>query len=295
MKIKIADICVELNLKKIDVILPMYQEFIVNNGEEYPDIVVDIKDIGEMKKASFSDEFDHDTYIWKKVNNNYILIFPSRGVFLDECQKQEIWYLVGNNELTNCILYIPNLYNLEKDYLICELERRPWLQRLFINYCMNKNIVVMHGALCNIENQGCLFLGNSGAGKSTICSIIEKNYSVYSDDRFVLRIYHDRIIGYGTPWNIKNPKYCHSNFIEVKKAYFLSHGKNEIEKLENKLEAVKRLMAQILHASIYKPEDILCWKIKVSNSIFSSIKLFDYSFFPDESCLNFIKGEFDEY
>ncbi len=64
--------------------------------------------------------------------------------------------------------------------------------------------VEIHGCgILDADVGGVLFVGHSGAGKSTTVSLWNtlRNVHVLSDDRIILRKEHGRLLMYGTPWH----------------------------------------------------------------------------------------------
>lgn len=291
IQLKIAGINIIICCEVRKINMPLYKEFLYINNETKSvlfDIEIYIKEAKILDKTKIK---MHKTYEWNVHTDMMIMTFAKRGHFLDESKEEDIWTLVGNKERRKWTLFIPDLSLLEDNQLINELTVRPWLQRLFICYTINNNYVVIHGALCNVDNKGILFLGESGVGKSTICSIIEKKYKVYSDDRVVLCLNEDHIVAFGTPWNIKNKIYCQNNSTVISKIIFLSHGNNTIYLRKENFQLVKDLMQQILHCNAYNSIDLFNWKMSLSQYIISKVPLYNFAFIPNDSCLNYLDGE----
>jgi hypothetical protein len=80
--------------------------------------------------------------------------------------------------------------------------------------------------ICDERGVGHLFLGHSGAGKSTTARLWKgrPGVRILSDDRIILRAHDARIWMYGTPWHgdagIASPECA-----EISKIYLLEHGK----------------------------------------------------------------------
>jgi hypothetical protein len=75
---------------------------------------------------------------------------------------------------------------------------------LFTNYLANGLGVEVHGCgLVDFETGGHLFLGHSGAGKSTTAKLWQslRNPEILSDDRIILRLQDDGVWMHGTPWH----------------------------------------------------------------------------------------------
>lgn len=75
---------------------------------------------------------------------------------------------------------------------------------LITNYLASGLGVEVHGCgLLDPDCGGCLFLGHSGAGKSTTARLWEKYRApkILSDDRIILRLHEGELWMYGTPWH----------------------------------------------------------------------------------------------
>lgn len=294
MQFRIAETTFKIQIQNRLLSLPTYSNFLLQKTDNEIDIYIEILNDEYMPYKSAYVSTEHTTYMWKQEDGNYILWFSKRGSFLDESQQKDIWCLAGDRELRKWKLFIPNLDNISDAELNCELEKRPWLQRLYACYCMNRNEAIMHGAVCNINGKGCLFLGESGVGKSTICSIINKYFEVYSDDRFVIKQVGKDIVAYGTPWNIKNKEYCCNKSVEIKSVFFLKHGDNKLQCCKKNYTLLQDLLKQILHASVYSPEDLVLWKLSIARIILNRVQCFKFEFVPDISCLKYILCESHE-
>jgi len=70
--------------------------------------------------------------------------------------------------------------------------------------------LMMHASVTVKDNRGFLFIGHSGAGKSTHSRLWQKAYPdawLLNDDNPVMRFEADRLMVYGTPWSGKTPCY----------------------------------------------------------------------------------------
>jgi hypothetical protein len=86
------------------------------------------------------------------------------------------------------------------------------LDEIFFHYVVSRNgAAILHASGLEIEGKGFLFLGDSGAGKSTIAGLLESSLGtsrVFSDDRIVVRKALSRESSdpsgwwmFGTPWH----------------------------------------------------------------------------------------------
>lgn len=88
--------------------------------------------------------------------------------------------------------------------------------------------VIMHGSAAAIEDKGVIFLGDSGAGKSTILNLVESRFQPIADDIFVLKRENGFYYIFQTPFIQKNyyPKFKTGRFL-LKTIYVLKKGSNQ--------------------------------------------------------------------
>lgn len=109
---------------------------------------------------------------------------------------------------------IQALINLEKRFGFIEIapsskEEFEFRFKVFLGYLLNIRLLesggtLLHGFAALKENKGFLFLGPSGAGKTTLSSILEeiKDFHVFNDDRVAVRRNKGEVLIYDTPfWN----------------------------------------------------------------------------------------------
>jgi hypothetical protein len=79
----------------------------------------------------------------------------------------------------------------------------PLDQILTVNGLVRSQGLLLHAAGARIDNRGILFVGRSGAGKTTVTMLlenIEQAFEFMSDDRIALHTNDGRILAFGTPW-----------------------------------------------------------------------------------------------
>lgn len=137
------------------------------------------------------------------------------------------------------------------------------------------------------SHEAYLFLGQSGAGKTTIAKLWEKvgGAKILSDDRIVLRKKNHGIWMYGTPWHgeaeIASPEKG-----LLTKIFFLRHGeKNELFPL-SKTEAVSRLFACSFPP--FYDQKTIEFVLAFLNEVVNTIPCYELKFFPDERAVEFI-------
>jgi hypothetical protein len=132
----------------------------------------------------------------------------------------------------------------DRDQPVFPLEP-PLDELLFVNYLATGHGADVHACgLIDSDGRGHLFLGQSGAGKTTMARQWEKagGVEILSDDRIILRI-EDRVLWmYGTPWH-GEARAASPARVPVAQLFFIAKGpRNEAVSLRP-ATAVARLMA----------------------------------------------------
>jgi hypothetical protein len=84
--------------------------------------------------------------------------------------------------------------------------------------------LLLHAAGLMIQEEGYIFTGNSGTGKSTIAQFFaERGALVLSDERLIIRKIADDVLFYGTPW-VGSGNYAHNAQAPLSQLYCISHG-----------------------------------------------------------------------
>ncbi len=110
---------------------------------------------------------------------------------------------------------------------------------------INKIGIILHSACVSVQGKGYLFAGVSGAGKSTISEIWQKDREaeVLTDERLIIREYQGDFCAFGTPWH--GTSEIHSNMgAPIKKIFFIKHGKENRALPISQSDAASRLMVR---------------------------------------------------
>ena len=137
------------------------------------------------------------------------------------------------------------------------------------------------------SGNGHLFVGQSGAGKTTMAKLWhkEKGITILSDDRIVLRHMDGKLWMYGTPWH-GEAGFSAPSRAPLTRVYLLRQGeKNELLS-QTKTEAVGRLFA-CSFPPFYNPE-ALDFTLAFFEAVAAAVPCYELSFVPDESVIGFI-------
>jgi len=129
-----------------------------------------------------------------------------------------------------------------------------------------------------------LFLGHSGAGKSTTTRIWQssRNPEVLSDDRIILRLHDGELRMYGTPWHGEAGLASPSK-TKLSRIFVLQHGpRNEITAM-TKAQAAGEVFARSFPP--FHSAAGLERTLEFINRVLDVVPCYQFQFVPDESAV----------
>jgi hypothetical protein len=183
------------------------------------------------------------------------LIFDSGGSYRIYRQADKYLVPLGPGECTRLATFDLGFTHVEVYYsfpkgagespglLTAYLFEHPLDQLALINYLAQGRGALLHSCGLICENLGWLFVGMSGAGKSTIGKIWQAaGEKILGDDRIILRRQNGFLRIYGTPWpgelGISSP-----DSAPLKNIFFLEKSSRNFIRPLPPMEAVTRLVA----------------------------------------------------
>jgi hypothetical protein len=164
---------------------------------------------------------------------------------------------------------------------------------LITNYLATGLGVEVHGCgVVDSETGGHLFLGHSGAGKSTTTLLWQslRNPQILSDDRIILRLHDGELWMYGTPWH-GEAAFATPGKSRIRRIFILEHGQqNKISPL-TRSRAVGELFARCFPP--FHSAEALERTISVLDQILDSVPCYQFQFVPDASAVNTVVGFHD--
>jgi hypothetical protein len=176
---------------------------------------------------------------------------------------------------------------------ICPLEY-PADELLITNHlaCHGLGVEVHGCGLIDRQTGGHLFLGHSGAGKSTTARLwqLSRDPEILSDDRIILRLQEGGLWMYGTPWHgeaaLASPRKAKLN-----RVFVLQHGgENRIVPL-SKAHAAGELFARCFPP--FHSVMGLDRTIEFLNRLVETVPCYEFSFVPEISAIQTVLG-FDD-
>ncbi len=174
----------------------------------------------------------------------------------------------------------PALYPLE--YPLDEL----WM----VNLLGQGRGAELHGCgVVDSQGEGHLFVGQSGAGKSTMARLWQPQpgIQILSDDRIVLRQSGQKLWMHGTPWH-GEAGFSSAARAPLTRIYFLQHGQKSQLLPQRPAEAVGHLFT-CSFPPFHDPE-ALDFTLGFFEEVVKAVPCFELQFLPDESVIELISG-----
>ena len=153
-----------------------------------------------------------------------------------------------------------------------------------------KGVEVHASGVIDSTGKGYLFVGHSGAGKTTLTRLWQKREGakVLSDDRIILRKVNDCIWMYGTPWHGEAEISC-AGEARLSHIFFLRHGRKNELVFQKRAGAAARLFA-CGFPPFYSPSGI-DFTLSFYDEVTKKIPCSELRFFPDDRVIDFIRRQ----
>lgn len=152
---------------------------------------------------------------------------------------------------------------------------------------MGKGVEVHSSGIIDSSGKGFLFVGQSGAGKTTMTRLWQKHEGVQilSDDRIILRKVDNNIWMYGTPWHGEAEISCAAQ-ARLSHIFFLRHGQKNVLVSQKRAESAVRLFA-CGFPPFYSPSG-LDFTLSFYDELTGSVPCSELIFLPDDEVISFI-------
>jgi len=167
---------------------------------------------------------------------------------------------------------------------------QPILQLVTSNLLPQHQGIMVHASGIVIKEKGYLFVGPSGAGKTTLANFWnkEKGVTVLNDERLIVRRKNSAFWLYGTPWNTTFSG-CSSKSAPLKKVFFISHAKkNTLQKATS--PAIFFDLFSQLFLPYWNPASVRK-TFKICENVLTEIPTFRLGFVKDRCIIPFLKKQ----
>jgi hypothetical protein len=258
------------------------QRFLVESGE--PDVSVRAA-WSDLREPATGDRIFDSGGVWQlyRQNADYLFRFTS-PVFGPLPYKTACF----NGDFTSGEVFLYGSH-FQRNEPIYPLEY-PLDELLIMHLLANGRGVEVHACgVVDSDGQGRLFVGQSGAGKTTMARILEKagEVRILSDDRIILRRLDGKIWIYGTPWHGEG-SFASPARAPLKQIFFLRKGpRNEIVLLRQP-DAVARLMACSFVP--FHSRSGLGFALAFLQQVTKAVPCTEFRFVPDERALVLVRN-----
>jgi len=168
---------------------------------------------------------------------------------------------------------------------VCPLEY-PADELLITNYLARHGLgVEVHGCgIIDRETGGHLFLGHSGAGKSTTTRLWQslRDAEILSDDRIILRLHDGELWMYGTPWH-GEAALASPNKAKLNRIFVLHHGDENKVSLMSASHAVGELFARSFPP--FHSAAGLEHAVEFLHAVVDAVPCYEFHFLPEASAI----------
>jgi hypothetical protein len=163
----------------------------------------------------------------------------------------------------------------------------PTDELLITNYLAHHGLgIEVHGCgLIDEDGGGQLFLGHSGAGKSTTTRLWEtfRDVHILSDDRVILRIHDGELWMYGTPWH-GEAGFASSRRAKLNRIFILQHGRKNVARLLSRSQSVGEMFARSFPP--FHSAEGMGGVLDFVDRALRIVPCYDFSFVPDRSAVD---------
>lgn len=196
------------------------------------------------------------------------------------CLYNDSFLLINENDfmVANSEWSVGRLHVKKKE------NARSFLLQIFYAQILQKNTIQLHSSLISHQNQGIMFLGPSGIGKTTQAELWQKYRSslIINGDIVFVQETDSGFLGWGTPWHGSSP-YCENTSVPLKAMVVLKQSdQNSIRELTG-FEKVTEVSNSVFYPQWLENGMELC--LETLDHLLTSIPVYELRCRPDEDAV----------
>lgn len=252
--------------------------------DENPDIEIEVEWVDQLQRLRGAPAFDSGA-LWTLFldGQEYIFDFTSAAFGFLPYKR-----LRARGEFRRAQLILSR--EALRNHLPVNPLEYPTDELMITNYLASGVGVEVHGCgLVDPDTGGHLFLGHSGAGKSTTARLWEtfRAPEILSDDRIILRLHHGELWMYGTPWH-GEAAFASPGKAKLDRIHILRHGSENRFALLPKARGVGEVFARSF-PPFHNPAG-LERTIEFIKSALDAAPCFEFQFVPDRTSVAAVAG-----
>lgn len=248
---QIVNIKIRIDLKE-NILEKVWDKFNTSDGDSY-DIYIKVYPLRESHYGIEYFEISSDTEKLLRIDNDIMLMQNDRMRFV--------------------ILPLYNTYNLQAFTI-----------QAFCTYAVQHHLIQLHSSLVNYNDQGILFLGPSGIGKTTQAELWNKyrDALIINGDMVFVQETEDGFLGWGTPWHGSSP-YCENTSVPIHAMIVLKQAPdNSIRELTG-FEKVTTVSNSVFYPQWLENGMELC--LETLDHLLTKVPVYELSCRPDEEAV----------
>jgi len=217
-----------------------------------------------------------------RINNKYVL-----NEYLNEFGPLPYKSAVFNADWTSGDIYLGQ--GRARQFFIEFPLEYPFNELFFINLLPKRQGFLIHGCGIVYNNEGLIFAGASGAGKSTMSKLWKKTEkaSLLNDDRLAIRYIAKKWWVYGTPWH-GEVRECMPQKSPLSEIYFIKHAKKNVLKKLSSSKAVSMLLSTSFVP--FWDKKAMVGLLDIYSRLVRKIPCYELGFSPNKSVVEFLRG-----
>lgn len=159
-----------------------------------------------------------------------------------------------------------------------------FFMQIFYTHAVQRHMLQLHSSLISHQNQGIMFLGPSGIGKTTQAELWQKYRSslIINGDIVFVQETDSGFLGWGTPWHGSSP-YCENTSVPLKAMVVLKQSdQNSIRELTG-FEKVTEVSNSVFYPQWLENGMELC--LETLDHLLTSIPVYELRCRPDEDAV----------
>ncbi|MDP3879111.1 MAG: hypothetical protein Q8Q07_02235 [Dehalococcoidales bacterium] len=257
-----------------------HEAFVVSGGE--PDVLLQAE-YGSVPDLEFEDALFQTNGVWRLFKSGGKLVYYFHAWELDDTpykiavmepdfQAGTIYSRATESKKDKC--FSPLNYPLDELLIAGRLSRG--------------NGILVHACGVECRGRGLLFLGTSGAGKTTLSRLWdgESGITIFSDDRIIVRDMGDSYQMYGTPWH-GDAEIASPLSVPLESIFFLVHDqKNRLTPVQP-VDAASRILVRSFPT--FWDAGGMDYTLGLCERLSSKVPCFELGFLPDKRVIDLLR------
>lgn len=167
--------------------------------------------------------------------------------FINISHVNKISLHVGKDGYNSVVLFKKKSDNVFETYSYISFVQLTTIVLRGVRSILDKNSgFILHASANIINNKAVIFLGRSGAGKSTIARLLRDSYPIIADDNIIIRYIKGTYYVFQSPLLQKFPRNEFKKPIEISKIYFLKKSNSCSSKVITDKSVIFKKMLEYL-------------------------------------------------